>query len=700
MMLRGLGFDAAQRPNSPMPNRLAGETSPYLQQHADNPVDWYPWGPEALARAARENRPILLSVGYSACHWCHVMAQESFEDPAVAEVMNRLFVNIKVDREERPDLDQIYQLAHQMLAQRPGGWPLTMFLSPDGTPFFGGTYFPKTERYGLPGFADLCARVAAVWAEKRDEIDLQNEQVREALARTVPAGGAHHSELDRAPLDALHASLRESFDPRFGGFGGAPKFPHASDLEFCLHHYARRGERSALEMTETTLLRMCEGGIYDQLGGGFCRYSTDATWTIPHFEKMLYDNGPLLGLLADAWVATGEARFARCAEETAAWVLREMQSPEGGYYSSLDADSEHVEGKFYVWERDAAQALLTSDEWAIAAPHYGLDRGPNFEAAHWHLAVARPLEAVGKLAGVSRETAEAHLASARAKLFAARETRVRPGRDEKVLTSWNALAIRGMAHAGRVFNRRDWIASARGALEFIRGAMWQEGRLLATYKDGRAHLNAYLDDYAFLVAALIELMQAEFAPRDLEFAEDLAEVMLEQFEDRAAGGFFFTARDHETLIHRPKPGHDNPTSSGNATAAWALNRLAALTGETRYSDAAERTLALFFPAMREHPSGFGAMALALDELLTPPATAVLRGAPDVLSAWATALSREQRPDTLVVPVANGLEQLPPVLDMPARAAPVTGWLCRGTACLAPIDDLEAFRRALRSGEIA
>ncbi len=683
-----------------MPNRLAGETSPYLQQHAENPVDWYPWGAEALERARREEKPILLSVGYSACHWCHVMAHESFEDPAVAEVMNRLFVNIKVDREERPDLDQIYQLAHQMLAQRPGGWPLTMFLSPDGTPFFGGTYFPKTARYGLPGFADLCARVAAVWAEKRDEIGLQNEQVRAALARTVPAGAAHHSELDRAPLDALYSSLRESFDPRFGGFGGAPKFPHTSDLEFCLQHYARRGERSALAMVETTLARMCEGGIYDQLGGGFCRYSTDATWTIPHFEKMLYDNGPLLGLLADAWIATGEARFARCADETAAWIMREMQSAEGGYYSSLDADSEQVEGKFYVWERDAAQALLTADEWAVAASYYGLDRGPNFEGSHWHLAVARPLESVAQLAGSSIEAAEQALASARKKLLAERETRVRPGRDEKVLVSWNALAIRGMAHAGRVFDRPEWIASARRALEFIRGTMWQEGRLRATYKDGRAHLNAYLDDYAFLVAALIELMQVEFVLDELEFAEELAEVMLEQFEDRAAGGFFFTARDHEALIHRPKPGYDNPTSSGNAMAAWAFNRLAALTGETRYSDAAERTLALFFPAMRERPSGFGAMALALDELLLPPTTAVLRGAREALAGWATALSREARPDVLVVPVANGLAHLPPVLDKPARAAPVTGWLCRGTVCLEPISDLEAFRRAARAAEVA
>ena len=683
----------------PMPNRLAGETSPYLQQHADNPVDWYPWGPEALERATQEDKPILLSVGYSACHWCHVMAHESFEDPAVADVMNRLFVNVKVDREERPDLDQIYQLAHQMLASRPGGWPLTMFLSSDGTPFFGGTYFPKTERHGLPGFPELCTRIAAVWTEKRSEITAQNDQVRGALLRTVPTGGAHQSEFNDAPLKGLMATLQDSFDPRFGGFGAAPKFPHPTDLEFCLRAYAKDGDRAALEMAETTLARMCDGGIYDQLGGGFCRYSTDATWTIPHFEKMLYDNGPLLMLLADVWIATGDERFARCTAETAAWIEREMQSSEGGYFSSLDADSEHVEGKFYVWDREAVRALLSPEEWAVAAPHFGLDHGANFEGEHWHLTIARPLDAAAKRAGVSLEEAARQRDAVRAKLFAVRETRVHPGRDDKVLVSWNALAIRGMVHAGRVFDRPEWIASARRALEFIRGAMWKDGRLLATYKDGRAHLNAYLDDYAFLLAALLELLQVEFSEHDLEFAEDLAEVMLEQFEDRAAGGFFFTALDHEALIHRPKPSHDNATASGNAVAAWALNRLAALTGETRYTDATERTLALLFPAMRERPSGFAATAIALDELLTPPATAVLRGQREAIGEWARALAREARPDTLVVPVAEGAKNLPPVLDKPARPEPVTGWLCRGVTCLAPIGDLEAFRIAYRAGEI-
>src|SRR3989475_5035 len=475
-----------------MANRLANQTSPYLQQHAANPVDWYPWGPEALERARREDKPILLSVGYSACHWCHVMAHESFEDPAVAAVMNRLFVNVKVDREERPDLDQIYQSAHQMLAQRPGGWPLTMFLSPDGTPFFGGTYFPKAARFGLPGFPDLCERIAAIWRDKQPDIASQNSEVQKALARTLPRRAPRRPELSRDLLRAVLDNLRASFDARFGGFGGAPKFPHPTDLELCL----RKGET---DIAHTTLKRMCEGGIYDQLGGGFSRYSVDAQWMIPHFEKMLYDNGPLLSLLADAWLVTGDPLYARCAEETAGWIMREMQSPEGGYYSSLDADSEHEEGKFYVWSREEAQSALTGEEYAVLSSHFGLDQPPSFENRHWHLHVARPVEP-GK---------EGILEKAKQKLFAARAKRVRPGRDEKVLVSWNALAIRGMAHAGRVFGREPWIASARRALDFIRSRMWRDGRLLATSKDGHAHLAAYLDDYAYLMAALIELLQRD-----------------------------------------------------------------------------------------------------------------------------------------------------------------------------------------------
>jgi hypothetical protein len=448
--------------------------------------------------------------------------------------------------------------------------------------------------------------------------------------------------------------------------------------ELCLRH----GETA---IVDTTLRRMCEGGIFDQLGGGFCRYSVDAEWRIPHFEKMLYDNGPLLALLADAWRVNREDLYARCATATAGWIMREMQSPEGGYYSSLDADSEHEEGKFYVWDRDEARALLDAGEWAALAPHFGLDGPPNFEGRHWHLHVARPLQ----------EAAAMPLNAAKAKLLAAREKRIRPGRDEKVLVSWNALAIAGMARAGRVFGEAAWLGSARRALDFVRSRMWQGGRLLATYKDGRAHLNAYLDDYAFLMLALVELLQAQFRAEDLAFAEALAEVALEQFEDREAGGFFFTARDHERLIHRPKPGHDQATPSGNGAAALALNRLAALTGETRYADAAERTLRLFLSGMRAQPAGYAMLLAALEEWLEPPATAIMRGAPAALRAWSGAMAGEYLPRTLVLAIPSGLAGLPPVLDKPASPR-VQAWLCRGAVCLPPFDSLDALRDACRA----
>ncbi len=676
-----------------MPNRLAQETSPYLQQHAQNPVDWHAWGEQALAKARATDTPILLSVGYSACHWCHVMAHESFEDAQTAAVMNRLFVNIKVDREERPDLDQIYQSAHHMLTQQTGGWPLTMFLAPDGTPFFSGTYFPKTARYGLPGFAEILERVAAIWRERRAEVDAQGEQVRLAFSRmqTRGAGGAsaHASDFDAQPIAEAMTNLRQNFDAEFGGWGRAPKFPHPTDIELCLRRYAHDGDGNALEMADITLEKMALGGIYDQLGGGFCRYSTDATWTIPHFEKMLYDNGPLLFLLADAHAATGKALYTRVAAETAGWVLREMQSPEGGYYSSLDADSEGVEGKFYVWDRDELEAMLSPEEFAVFAARYGLDAAPNFEDRHWNLVVARD---IGD---------DAVIASARARVVAAREKRVRPGRDEKILVSWNALMVRGMARAGRVFGNEAWVASARRSLDFIRATMWKNGRLFATYKDGRAHLNAYLDDYAFLIDALIEFLQAHFDVDLLDFAQELADAMLDQFEDPDMGGFYFTGRDHERLIHRPKPAHDNATPSGNGVAAFALQRLAALTGDDRYRQAAERTLEVFYPTMREYPGGFGSLMLALEESLAPPTTVILRGEPQALARWTQTLSREHWPATLVLAIPAGTEGLPPVLDKPdtspASKAAVNAWVCQGVTCLLPIADLETLRNTCKQG---
>jgi len=655
----------------PLANRLSAETSPYLLQHANNPVHWQPWDEQTLTLARRENRPILLSIGYSACHWCHVMAHESFEDEGVAAVMNRFFVNIKVDREERPDLDQIYQTAHQMLARRSGGWPLTMFLSPDGTPFFGGTYFPKEPRYGLPGFADLCQRVAEAFENRRDDITAQAAELRQALADTTPEPAATVTAFDAGPLAEAEAQLARGFDSRHGGFGGAPKFPHPTDLAFLL----ARKESGARQMALTTLKYMCEGGIYDQIGGGFCRYSVDERWEIPHFEKMLYDNGPLLALCADAWAQSRDPLFARVAGETAVWVMREMQAPDGGYYSSLDADSEGEEGKYYVWDRAEVERLLTPQESALALRRWGFDDPPNFENRHWHAKIAGPLD----------DAEIPLLAAAREKLFAARETRIRPGRDDKVLNSWNALMIEGMAHAARVFGKNEWLVSAQDAMDCIRNTMWQDGRLLATARDGRAHLDAYLDDHAFLLAALLELMQAKFRSEDLAFAIELADALLARFEDRDAGGFFFTADDHEVLIHRPKTGHDNATPAGNGVAAFALQRLGHLLGETRYLVAAERTLQLFWPHMSRSPGGFGSLLRALEEALTPPVAIILRGPAVEMANWLCALGADPR--RLVLALPNGIAGLPAALAKP-ESDHVNAWVCQGVTCSTPTEKLD------------
>ncbi len=676
-----------------MPNRLAHETSPYLQQHADNPVDWYPWGDEALAEARETGKPILLSVGYSACHWCHVMAHESFEDAAIAQVMNDNFVNIKVDREERPDIDQIYQAAQQMLTQRNGGWPLTMFVTPDKMPFFGGTYFPNTPRYGMPGFPDLLKRVRAFYDSSAGEIREQNAQLAAALLRMQPTGGAHPSQLTRAPLDAAADYLAQAFDREHGGFSGAPKFPHPDTLELLLRRFAASGDGEALQLASFTLLKMVRGGLFDQLRGGFSRYSVDEQWAIPHFEKMLYDNGWLLRLYADAWAATREPEFERACVETAAWVMREMQSPEGGYYSSLDADSEGEEGKFYVWAVDEVRGLLAPEEFAVASLVYGLDRAPNFEQHAWHLAIAHPVAEAAGILEMEVAAVQAVLDGARAKLADARDKRIRPGRDEKILTSWNALMIAGMARAARVFGRADWLASARRALEFMRVTPWKDGRLLATYKDGKAHLDAYLDDHAYLLAALLEVLQADFEPRDLEWAAELGEMLLERFHDREAGGFYFTAHDHEALIQRPKPGPDNATPSGNAVAAWALQRLAFLTGDTRFADAAAGTVALFWPQLQRQPAAFGTLLNALEEQLQPPRTIIVRGERAAMAPWHALLDAAYLPATLTLFIPAGTSPLPPPLAKPEGGA-VNAWVCEGVTCLPPIDSPDKLRESL------
>ena len=672
-----------------MPNRLATEPSPYLLQHADNPVDWYPWGEEALEKARREDKPILLSIGYSACHWCHVMAHECFEDGEVAAVMNRLFVNIKVDREERPDLDQIYQSAHQLLTQRGGGWPLTMFLTPDQTPFFAGTYFPKKPRHQLPAFPDLMENLARAWQERRADVLSQNEAVRDALARQQPAPEAGPSIGDGdAVFDNAVRDLAEAFDPVWGGFSRAPKFPRPGELFFLLREAQRSANDQAREMALFSLRRMASGGVRDQLGGGFCRYSVDAQWAIPHFEKMLYDNGPLLQLYADAWQLTGEALFKETAEELVDWALREMRAPEGGFYSALDADSEGHEGKFYVWKPDEARDILSNEEYAVAALRYGFDLPSNFENGQWNPILARPLSEIASELGVAEEVAATWLANARTTLIDARETRVKPGRDDKQLTSWNALMIAGLAHAGRVMARPDWVDAAQAAVDFLHRSLWRDGRLLASYKHGDARLNAYLDDYAFLLDALLESMQAGYRETDMAWARQVADALLDHFEDTAQGGFFFTSHDHEALLMRPKPGYDNATPSGNGVAAFALQRLGHLLGETRYLDASARCLQLFQGQMTRQPVAYPTLLAVLEESLLPPRIMVLRGPTADLARWKAALIPTLGAHDMVLALPNGLT-LPVALAKPESDRP-TAWICSGTACLPPVTELSAL----------
>ncbi|MGA7948885.1 MAG: thioredoxin domain-containing protein [Thiobacillaceae bacterium] len=660
-----------------MPNRLAQESSPYLLQHANNPVDWYPWGPAALEKARAEDKPILLSIGYSTCHWCHVMARECFEDAEVAEVMNRLFVSIKVDREERPDLDQIYQTAHQIFAQRGGGWPLTMFLTPDQLPFYAGTYFPKHARHNLPGFVQLMQQVERAYRERRQDIEAQNQQLLSALAQNEPAASGD-AQFDSKPLDAARAQLAQSFDPRWGGFSKAPKFPRPAELEFLLR---QTSDEKARGMALFTLERMLRGGLIDQLGGGFYRYSVDERWAIPHFEKMLYDNGPLLGLMADAWALTGDAIYSEAAQRTVDWLGREMTAPGGAFYSAQDADSEHVEGKFYVWTPDEVRALLGAEQWAVAAPAWGLDQPANFEAEHWHLQQPHAMAVLAQQLNRPPPELEAKLESARRTLFAARDKRVHPGRDDKILTSWNGLMITGLAHAGRVMGRQNWVRQAQAAADQLRVRVWVEGRLFASLADSGPRLKGYLDDYAFMLEALLELLQADFRFTDLNWAREIADALLEHFEDVKAGGFFFTAHDHEALIHRSKPGYDNAMPSGNAVAAWALNRLGVLLDEPRYARAAERTLALFWPGVQQMPMGFTRMLAVLAEHLTPPTLVVVRGQLTDFADWRLALGRT--PEVMGLILLNGLDALPDTLNKP-EGREARAWVCQGRRCLAPI----------------
>ncbi|HLL78835.1 MAG TPA: thioredoxin domain-containing protein, partial [Ktedonobacteraceae bacterium] len=552
-------------------NRLIHETSPYLLQHAHNPVDWYPWGPEALQRARELDRPILLSVGYSACHWCHVMERESFENEAIAAEMNAHFVSIKVDREERPDIDAIYMQAVQALTGQ-GGWPMTVFLTPDGRPFSGGTYFPPRDRQGMPGFPRVLAYIADVYQNQREKVEQQANTLADHLRKRSSAplrgreGDARAGGLPLVVLEEASRALAADFDPVHGGFGNAPKFPNTMSLEFLLrtHLHRVRGEigskatRPELEIVETTLRSMANGGIYDQLGGGFHRYSTDVEWLVPHFEKMLYDNALLSRLYLHAYLVTGDAFYRRIAKETLDYVAREMTSPEGGFYSTQDADSEGEEGKFFTWTPAEIDAALSSKIATLFKSYYDVTERGNFEGKNI-LRVPREAREVAQSEGVTLERLQEALRQGRETLFQVREQRVHPGRDEKVLTSWNGLMLRSFAEAARYLDRADYLTIAERNAEFLLATVQRDGRVLRTYKDGRAHLNGYLEDYTYLADGLLSLYEADFQPRWFVEARRLMDAAITLFADEQNGGFFDTGSDHEVLVSRPKEVMDNAT---------------------------------------------------------------------------------------------------------------------------------------------
>jgi len=683
-------------------NRLSTETSPYLLQHADNPVHWFPWGEQALNKAIEENKPILLSIGYSACHWCHVMAHESFEDEKTARVMNDLFINIKIDREERPDLDKIYQTAHSMLTDSTGGWPLTVFLNPrDHMPIFAGTYFPKQPRHGLPSFTQLLDHVHDIYQTRKKDIEKQSASLKDFYTRMVEQNNTSTENLNSLPLDVARNQIEQQFDSINGGYSGAPKFPHPTIISRAINHWARtstdgRADSRILHTAIFTLERMSSGGLFDHLGGGFCRYSTDETWMIPHFEKMLYDNGPLLYLNTQAWCISGSTLFLDAATETADWVMREMQSTEGGYYSALDADSEGEEGKFYTWTPNEIKSLLDEDSYSLLEQRFGLDRNANFED-RWHLHTYTDYETLATSVSTTSEAVREQILTSRQQLFEAREKRIHPGRDDKVLTSWNGLMIQAMAHAGRILQREEYILSAEKAADFIKHNMWQNNRLLATSKDGKSHLNAYLDDYAFLLNGLLELLQSRWNSDHLLWAEQIADVMTEQFEDQNQGGFFFTSHDHEKLIQRTKNYADEAMPSGNGIAVQALLKLGYLTGKTHYLAAAERGLKAAWSSLSEHPVAHCSLLNALDNYLKAPKIIILRGADD-MARWQNKLAGRYLSDTLVFSIPAETQLSGALADKKARQT-TTAYVCENTSCQPPITSIEDYISLLNAATV-
>ena len=684
-----------------MPNRLINETSPYLLQHAYNPVDWYPWGPEALERARAEDKPILLSVGYSACHWCHVMERESFEDEGIARTMNENFVCIKVDREERPDIDSIYMTAVQAMTGH-GGWPMTVFLTPDGKPFYGGTYFPPEDRGGMPAFPRLVETIARAYREDRGDVASTTQQLLQRMRQV----SASVRSVDPLTVDVLHQAYRGmagQFDDQHGGMGMQPKFPQPMTYELLLRYYLRTEEPQALEIVELTLDRMANGGIYDQIGGGFHRYSTDTFWLVPHFEKMLYDNALLVKLYLHAYQVTGKPLYRRVVEETLDYVRHEMTAPLGGFYSAQDADSEGVEGKFFVWRPEEIESVLGSDDAEIVSRYYGVTLEGNFEG-HSILNVGTDSASVARELGVSEEDLAAVLERARPMLLEAREGRVHPARDDKILTSWNALMLRAFAEAAAVLDRPDYAEIARQNAEFLLVSLRDGDRLLRTYKDGAAKLNGYLEDYSFLIDGLIVLHEVTLDARWLREAVGLGKAMVDLFWDEVSGQFYDTGRDHEELIVRPRDISDNAIPSGSSMAADVLLRLAVITGDAEHERRAVTALRSVRPLMAQYPTGAGHWLCALDFYLsTTKEIAVIGDTGDPATrALLSEVYRHFLPNRVLVgrsgndgAASPGELDVIPLLDgrdmLDGRP---TAYVCQNYVCQLPVTDPSALAKQL------
>ncbi len=679
------------------PNRLINEQSPYLRQHAYNPVDWYPWGEEALARARAENKPILLSIGYSACHWCHVMERESFENDTIAQLMNELFVPIKVDREERPDLDQIYMDAVQLISGR-GGWPLTMFLTPDAKPFFGGTYFPPEDSRGMPGFRRVLISIAQAYREKSSDIESNVQKLTQALGALgeyAPSGDDLRQNL---PLAAAEALARH-YDNLNGGLGQAPKFPNTFVFSLFIR-MAKDGGPVYADMVRNTLTHMAKGGIYDQVGGGFHRYSVDDRWLVPHFEKMLYDNALLARLYLDAARALDEAQFLDVAREILDYVLREMTSAEGGFYSTQDADSEGEEGKFFVWSADEAREVLGDRLFEIAARYFDISEEGNFEERNILHRTIEPAEAA-RMFGISEDESVEAIREIRRRLFEARERRIKPDRDEKILAAWNAMMIASLAEGFRVLGDERYLEAARRGAEFVMTRMWDGRSLRRSFKDGTARFNAYLEDYALLAGAMIDLYEATLDAAWLQRARTLADAILERFIDRDKGGFFFTSEDHEQLITRSKAAFDGSTPSGNSAAVTALLRLHEYLGEQRYFDEAVRTLKLFAPFIEKQPFAFSHMLEAADLYQRGPVEIVLVGdrSSSEFHQWLERLGLLYIPNRAIFAVdsaATGRAFVPEAArDKPQVGGGLTAYVCRERTCSAPHTSIETLEAELR-----